>query len=141
MNSSLDTTNMWLAVLAIAAAIQTLMLLAGAIAVFLALRTVRSQIEQLEQRHIAPISNRVSAVVDDVRDMIARARQTEAAVRAQAQRIEHAVHVGRQVLLQRVWPVIGVGRAISAGLGVLTQRSPHSTSPLTPRDRRATTTS
>lgn len=122
MTPDLQTTNTWLAILAVASAVQTLMLVAGAVAVLLAYRRATTALASLEQRHLAPISARASLIMDDLQDVTARARHVDDVVRAKLQGLETAAKVTKDVVVDRLWPVIGMARAVSAGLNALSTK-------------------
>ena len=125
MTPDVQTTNMWLAILAVAGAVQTLLLLAAAIGLFRMYRSTVSALRALEERHLAPISARASLIMDDLLDVTARARRVDDAVRAKLQGLDTAARVAKDVVSDRIWPVVGVARALSAGLRAFTNRTPH----------------
>lgn len=139
MTGNLDTTNMWLAIAAVAVSVQTLLLVGGAIAAFLVYRRTAAALERLEQRHVAPLAARVAAVVDEVQDVTARVRHIDDTVRAKMRNLDDVAHVAGRVVAQRAWPIVGAVRAVSAGLRAFTEpASPtHVTEPA--RVTRATT--
>jgi hypothetical protein len=137
MTPDLHTTNTWLAILAVAGALQTLLLLATAVGLFRIYRRTASALEALEQRHLAPISARASLIMDDLQDVTARARRVDEAMRSKLQGLETTVKVARDVVTDRLWPVVGLARAVGAGLRVFTNQTPtHVTAPV--RVNRAT---
>lgn len=124
MTPDLQTTNTWLAVLAVAGALQTLLLLAGAVGLFRIYRRTAAALEALEQKHLAPISARASLIMDDLQDVTARVRHVDDVMRAKLHGIENVVHVTRDLVADRLWPVLGVARAVGAGLRAFTNRTP-----------------
>jgi ElaB/YqjD/DUF883 family membrane-anchored ribosome-binding protein len=124
MTPDLQTTNTWLAILAIAGALQSLLLLGTAFGLFRIYRRTASALEALEQRHLAPISARASLIMDDLQDVTARVRNVDDAVRAKLQGLDAAAAVAKDVVRDRLWPVVGVARAVGAGLRVFTNRPP-----------------
>lgn len=133
MTPDLQTTNTWLAILAVASAVQTLMLLAGAVAIARAYRRATAALALVEQRHLAPLSARASLIMDDLQDVTARARHVDDAVRAKLHVLDHAARVAKDAVADRLWPAIGLARAVSAGVRAFTTRSPtHVTVPDSP---------
>lgn len=134
MNPDLQTTNTWLAILAVAGALQTLLLLAAAVGLFRMYRSTVLALAALEERHLAPISARATLIMDDLQDVTARARRVDDVVRAKLQGLDSAARVARDLVTDRFWPVVGIARAVSAGLRVFTQKTPtHVTVPNRPK--------
>ena len=136
MPISLDTTNTWLAVMAIAIVVQTLLMIGIAVVAWQALGKVTEALKDLEARHLAPLSARVSAVsarvtevADDVQEVIGRVRRADDAVRAQFDRFDTAAHVAGHAIGSaghaigsKVWPVVGLSRAVGAALRAFAAR-------------------
>jgi hypothetical protein len=147
MPTSMDTTNTWLAVMAIAIVVQTLLMIGVAIVAWQALGKATEAMKDLEARHLAPlnaritaVSTRVTEVAEDVQEVIGRVRRADDAVRAQLARFDSAAHVAGHAIGAKVWPVVGLSRAIGAALKAITARpstSPSSTG--TPRVAGVTT--
>jgi hypothetical protein len=138
--SSMDTTNTWLAVMAIAIIVQTLLMFGIAIVAWRAMGQAADAVKQLEARHLAPlsarvtaVSERVTAVADDVQEVITRVRRADDAVRAQLDRLDNVAHVAGHAIGAKVWPVVGLSRAVGAAFKAFTSRSTSSpSSPGTP---------
>jgi hypothetical protein len=130
MPPSLDTTNTWLAVMAIAIVVQTLLMIGIAIVAWQALGKVTDAVKELEARHLVPlsarltaVSTRVTEVADDVQEVIGRVRRADDAVRAQLGRLDSAALVAGHAIGARVWPVVGLSRALGAALRAFAARS------------------
>ena len=137
MPTSLDTTNAWLAVMAIAIVVQTLLMIGFAVVAWQALGRATQAMKELEARHLGPLSARLTAVTvrvtevaDDVQEVIGRVRRADDAVRAQFDRLDSVAHVAGHAIGSKVWPVVGLSRAIGAALRAFTARS--STRPSSP---------
>jgi hypothetical protein len=129
------TTNTWLAVMAIASVVQTVLLIGITVAMWQAVRKASAAIEQLEARHLAPlservqqVSTRVTEVADDVQEVITRVRRADDAVRAQLGRLDSAAHVAGHALGAKVWPVVGLSRAVAAAVRAFASRPSSSSS-------------
>ena len=147
MPPSLDTTNTWLAVMAIAIVVQTLLMIGFAYVAWQALGKAADALKALEARHLAPlgarlteVSTRVTEVADDVQEVIGRVRRADDAVRAQLGRLDNVAHVAGHAIGTKVWPVVGLSRAVGAAFRAFTARpSTSPSSPGTPRVAGVTT--
>lgn len=129
MPTDLDTTNAWLAVMAIAIVVQTLLLIGIAVAAWQVVRKASAALEQMEARHLAPlservqqVSTRVNQVADDVQEVITRVRRADDAVRAQLGRLDSVAHVAGHAIGSKVWPVVGLSRAVAAAVRAFSSR-------------------
>jgi hypothetical protein len=136
MPTDLDTTNTWLAVMAITIVVQTLLMFGIAVAAWQAVRKASAAFEQVEARHLAPlservqqVSTRVNAVADDVQDVITRVRRADDAVRAQLGRFDSVAHVAGQAIGSKVWPVVGLSRAVAAAVRAFSSRPSSASEP------------
>ena len=116
MTPDLQTTNIWIAVLAVAGAIQTLLLLGAAVGLFVTYRRMMAKIDAIEERHLAPLAARASLIIDDLQDMTARVRRVDDVVRAKVHGLENAAQVARHAISDRFWPIVGAARAVGACL-------------------------
>jgi hypothetical protein len=80
----LGTTNMWLAIMAIVSVLEALVLIGMALGGFLAYRRVMQLVNDLETRQIAPVREKVDAILVDVKAVTARVSQ-------QTERVNHAI--------------------------------------------------
>ena len=116
MTPDLGTTNLWLAVLALASAGQFLLFVGAALIAFRVYKRTSASLDALEHEQIRPLLLRINALIDDVQDITARARTVDDAVRARLEGVESVLHSTRAVVQDRIWPVVGVLRAVRAGL-------------------------
>jgi hypothetical protein len=133
MPADLETLTRWIAIIAVASAVQTLLLLGAAVAGWMAWRRTMASIDQIEERHIAPISARVAALVDDVQDVTARLRRADDVMKHKLQEVGGAARFAKDVLAERMWPAVGVVRAVSAGLTALSKRGTPVVEPVSSR--------
>ena len=119
----LQTTNIWLAVTAIAVALQTLFMFAAVIIGLRMYRKIQRTVDDLETRYVAPAEARLMAMIDDVHDITARARRIDDTVRARIADFGGAADVAKAAVVSRAWPLIGIVRAVDASIRALSRKS------------------
>lgn len=80
----LHTTNVALIVMAVVSVLQALVVIGMGVGAFLAYRRVMALVNDLEARHVAPLTARANGILDDVKAITARAQ-------LQAERVDHAI--------------------------------------------------
>jgi hypothetical protein len=90
MAGELGTTNLLLGIMAAVSVLEALVIIAVAVAGYMAYSKVMTLVEGLETRQIAPAMTRVNAILDDVKDVTAK-------VKEETHRVDHAIHdtIGR----------------------------------------------
>jgi len=115
---NLETTNWLIGVIAVATALQTLLILGGAIVAFRFLRQMQATVADLEIRHIAPLRHQVDGILQDVQTIAARvSNQTERVDRAIAgtiDRVDETTERVRDSVRDKVAQATGVVRGIRA---------------------------
>lgn len=81
---NLDTTNLLLGIMAAVSVLEALVLIGLAIGGFVVYRRVMHTIEELEARQVAPLREKVDAILSDVKEVTARVSQ-------QTERVDHAI--------------------------------------------------
>ena len=81
----LQTTNVALIVMAVVSVLEALLLLGIGIGGFMVYRRVMQLVTDLESRQIAPLREKVNAILGDVKAVTAR-------VNSEAERVDHAIH-------------------------------------------------
>ena len=84
MTGNLDTTNLFLGIMAAVSVLEALLLVGVGIAVFAVYRRVMTLVEGLETRQVAPAMARVNAILDDVKMVSSR-------VKSETERVDHAI--------------------------------------------------
>ena len=74
MTVDLTTTNVLLGILATVSVLEALVAIALMAAVFLLIRRMTTVIEGIEVRQVAPVATRVNAILDDVKEVTACAK-------------------------------------------------------------------
>jgi hypothetical protein len=81
----LQTTNVALIVMAVVSVLEALLLIGIGIGGFMVYRRVMQLVADLESRQIAPLREKVEAILGDVKAVTAR-------VNSEAERVDHAIH-------------------------------------------------
>lgn len=84
MQVDLSTTNLLLGIMAAVSVLQGLVLIGVGVGAFMAYRRVMQLVNDLEARQIAPIREKVEAILGDVKTISARVSQ-------QTERVDHAI--------------------------------------------------
>jgi methyl-accepting chemotaxis protein len=85
LDGSLGTTNMMLGIMAVVSVLEALLLIGAGVGGFLVYRRVMQLATELEARQIAPLREKVDAILGDVKAVTARVSQ-------QTERVDHAIH-------------------------------------------------
>ena len=114
----LGTTNTWLAIIAIASALQVLMFIGIGVAGFLAYRQVMQLVNDLEARQIAPLREKVDGILIDVKGITSKVHlQTERvshAVSGTMEKVDHTAHAVGDSVRDKVGNVVGMVRGARA---------------------------
>jgi len=118
----LETTNVWLGIIAIVSVLQILAL--GTVACFAYLLYSRAMkvLNELETRHVAPLTARVHEVLDEVQQVTTRVRDAEDKVRDKIRQAATVGSLAEEAVKTRSWPIVGIVRAIRAGAETLLAR-------------------
>ena len=84
MDGNLATTNVILTVMAVVSVLEALLLIGLGVGGFLVYRRVMQVVNDLEARQIAPLREKVDAILTDVKAVTAR-------VSTQSERVDHAI--------------------------------------------------
>jgi hypothetical protein len=84
VTGDLNTTNVWLAIMAIVSLLEALVLIGIGVAAFLIYRRVMALTGELEARQIAPVREKVEGILVDVKAVTSRVNQ-------QSERVNHAI--------------------------------------------------
>ena len=102
----------WVAIIAIASVLQSLLLLGGALMVWRSIKQGQDALERIERQHLVPLMARVNDTIGDVRDVTARVRQIDDDVRRTlTTSTERALDTAARVK-STAWPALALGRAV-----------------------------
>ena len=131
-----STATLWLAIIAVASALQTCVIVGVAVVMYRAYRNTTAQLTRLERDYVRPVLGRVDAVLEDARDAASRLRRVDDKVRTGLDRV--TTHAASVMTLWRhhLWPVVGFGRGVATALSSFARRQ-HAPRLLSPGQRSA----
>jgi hypothetical protein len=121
-SADLATTNAWLAVIAIASLVQSLVIIGLVVAVFRLVRRTESAVEEVKREYLEPIATRTNKVIGEVEDALARFRSMDDRVSGAINRTSEGLSVVAGVAKRRFWPVVGAVRGLRAIAGAIAER-------------------
>ena len=126
----LQTTNWLIAVIAVASAIQSLLLLGAAIAGYRVYRETARAVNELETQHIEPLRRQLDAILVDVQRITARVsdrtERVDNAINGTIDRVDETAERVKHSVRERVSHVTGIVRGIRAVIAsLLTTDSTH----------------
>lgn len=110
----LTWTNTWLAILAVIAAIQFLIMCAAAFFAFRMYQKAMTTIETVERVHIAPLRARVDGMLDQVQAMTDKVRHAQESV---SDALRHVTGTGSAVagaVKSKSWPIVGIFQGLKS---------------------------
>ncbi len=111
-----DTLNMWMAILAIAAIVQILAMATLAFLGFRVYASVTKTLADLEKRHVEPLTRRVTGVLDNVNEQVARVRQVGDRVEQAVDGISGGISSAASSVKSAVMPGYAVTRGVMAAV-------------------------
>ena len=121
-SADLATTNAWLAVIAIASVVQSLVVIGLVVAVFRLVRRTESAVDEVKREYLEPIATRTNKVIGEVEDALARFRSMDDRVSGAMDRTSEGLSAVAGVAKRRFWPVVGVVRGLRAIAGAIADR-------------------
>ena len=125
--ADLHTTNVLLGIMAAVSVLEALLLIGAGAAGFLAYRKVMQLIEDLERRQVAPLRQKVDAILADVQTITARvSQQTERvdhAITGTFDRFDETADRVRSSVRERVYQAVGVVRGVRAAIMSVLQQA------------------
>jgi hypothetical protein len=120
---NLDTTNMLLGIMAAVSVLEALLLIGLGVGGFLVYRRVMQLVNDLETRQIAPLRDKVDAILLDVKTVTARvSEQTERvdhAISGTIHRVDETADRVKGSVRDKVNQAVGVARGIRAVIASL----------------------
>jgi hypothetical protein len=121
-SADLATTNAWLAVIAIASLVQSLVIIGLLVVMFRLVRRTESAVAEVKREYLEPITARTNKVIGEVEDALARFRSMDDRVSGAIHRTTEGLSAVATVAQRRFWPVVGVVRGLRAVAGAIRDR-------------------
>ena len=135
----LDTTNVLLGIMAAVSVLEALVLIGMAVGGFLVYRRVMQLVADIETRHIAPLREKVDAILVDVQSITARvSQQTERvdhAISGTMERVDETAERVKTTLRDKVAQAAGVVRGVRAIILSVMRHEPRHKPPATAEAR------
>lgn len=132
IDANLETTNLMLGIMAAVAVLEALLLIGLAVGGFVVYRRVMQLVNDLEGRQIAPLREKVDAILVDLKTVTARvSQQTERvdhAISGTMERVDETAERVKSTVKEKVSYATGVVRGVRAALAALL-RSDHRPEP------------
>jgi len=123
----LHTTNLLLGIMAAVSVLEALLLIGAGIGGFLAYRRVMQVVGDLERRQVAPLRQKVDAILADVHTITARvSQQTERvdqAITGTFDRVDETADRMRSSVREKVYQTVGVFRGVRAAIMSVLQQA------------------
>lgn len=116
----LQTTNTALIIMAVVSVLEAVVLLGIAVGGFLVYRRVMQLVTDLEARQIAPIREKVDAILGDVKAVTARvnseAERVDGAIHGTINRVDHTAEHLKSSVMEKVSYASGIVRGVRAAI-------------------------
>ena len=116
----LQTTNVALVIMAIVSVLEALVLIGMAVGGFMIYRRVMTVVNDLETRQVAPLREKVDAILGDVRAVTARvnhdAARVDDAIQGTMERVDHTAEHLKSTVRDKVSYATGVMRGVRAAI-------------------------
>jgi hypothetical protein len=123
----LHTTNVLLGIMAAVSVLEALVIIGAGVGGFLAYRKVVQLVGDLEREQIAPLRQKVDAILGDVQAITARvSQQTERvdhAITGTFDRVDETADRMRSTVRERVFQAVGVVRGVRAAIMSVLQQA------------------
>lgn len=131
MTPTLETTNVWLTVIALVSIVQLVLFVIAGVVAYRVYRNTTRQIETFQRVHLEPLVGKIDTVLDETREVLDRVKTADDTVRRVIDRTGDTVQRVASMARWRIWPVIGFIRGVKAAVSQLSGHSPPRLAPRT----------
>jgi hypothetical protein len=105
---SLQTTNVWLGILAVVSLLEFLMIASAGVLAFRLYKEAMSTIQAIERVHIAPLRMRVDLLLDQVEIMTDTVKNAQESVSDTLRHVTGAGTLVAGAVRAKAWPILGI---------------------------------
>ena len=126
---SLQTTNIWLGILAIVSLLEFVMILAVGVLAFKLYREAMSTIQTIERAHIAPLRARVDLLLDQVEVMTDTVKHAQESVSDTLRHVTGAGTLVAGAVRAKAWPIVGIIQGLKSAANAIRKNGRNPDSP------------
>jgi hypothetical protein len=116
---SLQTTNIWLGILAIVSLLEFLMILGVGLLAFRLYREAMSTIQTIERAHVAPLRARVDLLLDQVEIMTDTVKHAQESVSDTLRHVTGAGTLVAGAVKAKAWPILGIIQGLKSAASAI----------------------
>jgi hypothetical protein len=139
VTGDLGTTNMWLAIMAVVSVLEALLLIGMGVGGFIVYRRVMQLVTDLEVRQVAPLREKVDAILVDVKSVTASVSQQTSrvnhAISGTIERVDETADRVKGSVRDRINQAIGMARGLRAVVMSILGHDAHHEPPATAAGR------
>lgn len=129
MQGNLDTTNVFLGIMAVVSVLEALLLIGVGVGALLVYRRVMTLANDIEERQIAPAMTRVNVILDNLKGVSATVKQetdrVDHAIRATIDRVDDTADRVRSQVREKTSRVVGLVRGTRVAIEALLEGNGH----------------
>ena len=116
---SLQTTNVWLGILAVVSLLEFLMIVAAGVLAFRLYKEAMSTIQAIERVHIAPLRMRVDLLLDQVEIMTDTVKHAQESVSDTLRHVTGAGTLVAGAVRAKAWPILGIIQGLKSAANAI----------------------
>jgi hypothetical protein len=125
---SLQTTNVWLGILAVVSLLEFLMIVGAGVLAFRLYKEAMSTIQAIERVHIAPLRMRVDLLLDQVEIMTDTVKHAQESVSDTLRHVTGAGTLVAGAVRAKAWPILGIIQGLKSAANAIRKNDRDSSS-------------
>ena len=116
---SLQTTNIWLGILAVVSLLEFLMIVGAGVLAFRLYKEAMSTIQAIERVHIAPLRMRLDLLLDQVEIMTDTVKHAQESVSDTLRHVTGAGTLVAGAVRAKAWPILGIIQGLKSAANAI----------------------